>query len=56
MTGRIQGFRAKGVRKPFWALLRMQFKVQFNAAKVAESLDSTTTSAARYTFTSDSWL
>lgn len=38
MTGRIQGFRAKGVRKPFWALLRMQFKVQFNAAKVAESL------------------
>src|SRR5690606_16787748 len=35
---RIQGFRAKGVRKPFWALLRMQFKVQFNAAKVAESL------------------
>lgn len=38
MSSGIKGLRATGVQKPFLSLLRMQFKVQFNFAKLAENI------------------
>ncbi|MGI6620040.1 MAG: hypothetical protein ACOX35_01125 [Bacillota bacterium] len=38
MTTAIRGFKRKGTRKPFWALVRMQLKVRYNPGKLVESL------------------
>ncbi len=38
MSSGIKGLRTKGIRRPFWSLLRMQFKVEYSPAKLAENI------------------